>query len=806
MSDAQTDVVDTAALHTASVDTAALHTASVDTVDRAGADPDATQPFAELGLAADEYARIRTILGRRPTSSELAMYSVMWSEHCSYKSSKVHLRQFGEKTSEKTRAALLVGMGENAGVVDVGDGWAVTFKIESHNHPSYVEPYQGAATGVGGIVRDILTMGARPVAVMDALRFGPADAADTARVLPGAVAGIGGYGNCLGLPNIGGELAFDASYLGNPLINALCVGVLRADSIKLAKAEGPGSKVVLFGARTGGDGIGGASVLASTTFDDTKPSRRPAVQVGDPFAEKVLIECCLEIFAADLVTGIQDLGAAGLSCATTELAAAGTGGMDVDLDLAPLRDETLSPEEILMSESQERMMAVVTPENLDGFLAICAKWDVTATVIGTVNSSGRLTMRWHGETIVDVPPRTLAHEGPVYDRPIARPADQDALIADDANHLARPETGDELRDTLLQLAGAPNLADKSWVTDQYDRYVMGNTVLAQPEDSGLIRVSDDSTLGIALATDGNGRYTRLDPYAGAQLALAESYRNVAVSGARPMAVTNCLNFGSPEDPGVMWQFSEAVRGLADGCLQLGIPVTGGNVSFYNQTGTTAILPTPVIGVLGLIDDVTRRVRGGFDADGAHIYLLGDTTPEFGGSEWAHVVHGHLGGRPPAVDLDAERLLADILINSSRDGLIDSAHDLSDGGLGAGAGRGLPALRPWRPHRPARGRRPGRPALRRVGRPGHRHRPAQRGDPLHRHVHGPRPVLAAHRGSGRRVRHTRGPGPFHRHHRRAAPPGAGDAARPVRLISRHRPVGVSTAASPGSRSDDVTRTG
>ncbi len=668
---------------TVSVNT--VDTVTVDTVDRAGTDPDATQPFVELGLAPDEYTRIRTILGRRPTSSELAMYSVMWSEHCSYKSSKVHLRQFGEKTSEQTRAALLVGIGENAGVVDVGDGWAVTFKIESHNHPSYVEPYQGAATGVGGIVRDILTMGARPVAVMDALRFGPADAPDTARVLPGAVAGIGGYGNCLGLPNIGGELAFDASYLGNPLINALCVGVLRADAIKLAKADGPGSKVVLFGARTGGDGIGGASVLASTTFDDTKPSRRPAVQVGDPFAEKVLIECCLEIFAADagrgLVTGIQDLGAAGLSCATTELAAAGTGGMDVDLDLAPLRDETLAPEEILMSESQERMMAVVTPANLDGFMAICAKWDVTATVIGTVNESGRLTMRWHGETIVDVPPRTLAHDGPVYDRPIARPADQDALIADDANNLARPETGDELRDTLLRLVGAPNLADKRWVTDQYDRYVMGNTVLAQPEDSGLIRVSDDSPLGIALATDGNGRYTRLDPYAGAQLALAESYRNVAVSGARPMAVTNCLNFGSPEDPGVMWQFSEAVRGLADGCLQLGIPVTGGNVSFYNQTGTTAILPTPVIGVLGVIDDVTRRVRGGFDADGAHVYLLGETRPEFGGSEWAHVVHGHLGGRPPLVDLDAERLLADILVNSSRDGLIDSAHDLSDGGLG-----------------------------------------------------------------------------------------------------------------------------
>ena len=338
------------------------------------------------------------------------------------------------------------------------------------------------------------------------------------------------------------------------------------------------------------------------------------------------------------------------------------------------------PEEILMSESQERMMAVVTPERLDAFMAICGKWDVTATVIGVVNDSGRLTMNWHGEQIVDVAPRTLAHEGPVYQRPIERPADQDDLIAADANELPRPASGDELRETLLRLISSPNLADKSWVTDQYDRYVLGNTVLAQPEDAGMIRVDETTNLGVALATDGNGRYTRLDPYAGAQLALAEAYRNVATTGARPLAVTNCLNFGSPEDPGVMWQFSEAVRGLADGCQRLGIPVTGGNVSFYNQTGATPILPTPVIGVLGVIDDVTRRTRTGFVGDGGHIYLLGDTRVEFGGSQWAHVVHGHLGGRPPAVDLERERLLADILINSSRDGLIDSAHDLSDGGL------------------------------------------------------------------------------------------------------------------------------
>ncbi len=689
----------------------------VDTVEAAGQTPDQAQPYRELGVADDEYARIKEILGRRPTSSELAMYSVMWSEHCSYKSSKVHLKQFGQKVPAEAKDILLVGMGENAGVVDIGGGLAVTFKIESHNHPSYVEPHQGAATGVGGIVRDILTMGARPVAVMDAIRFGAADAPDTARVLPGVVSGIGGYGNCLGLPNIGGELVFDPSYLGNPLVNALCVGVLRADEIKLAKADGPGSKVVLFGARTGGDGIGGASVLASATFDDegdsdvsiaasasergaepsaepsrkrTKPAKRPAVQVGDPFAEKVLIECCLEIFAADLVTGIQDLGAAGLSCATTELAAAGTGGMDVDLDLAPLRDETLVPEEILMSESQERMMAVVTPENLDAFLSICAKWDVNATVLGTVNDSGRLVMRWHGDVIVDVPPRTLAHEGPVYERPIQRPADQDELVADTGQNLSRPANGDELRATALRLIASPNLADKTWVTDQYDRYVLGNTVLAQPEDAGLIRVSDErwraehggaeSTAGLALSVDGNGRYTRLDPYAGAQLALAEAYRNVATTGARPLAVTNCLNFGSPEDPGVMWQFAEAVRGLADGCQQLGIPVTGGNVSFYNQTGATPILPTPVIGVLGVIDDVARRTPMALRGDGAQLYLLGDTRDEFGGSEWAHAEHGFLGGTPPKVDLERERLLADILINASRDGLIDAAHDLSDGGL------------------------------------------------------------------------------------------------------------------------------
>ena len=649
-----------------------------DTVQAAEADSDVKQPYKELGLAEDEYLNIREILGRRPTSSELAIYSVMWSEHCSYKSSRVHLRQFGEKAPKTD--ALLVGMGENAGVVDVGEGWAVTFKIESHNHPSYVEPHQGAATGVGGIVRDILTMGARPIAVLDSLRFGPLRALDTGRVLPGVVAGIGGYGNCLGLPNIGGEVYFDDTYVGNPLVNALCVGVMRADGVKLAKADGPGNKVVLFGARTGGDGIGGASVLASASFDEAHQKKRPSVQVGDPFAEKVLIECCLEIFAADLVVGIQDLGAAGISCATTELAAAGAGGMDVDLDVVPLRDPTLTPEEILMSESQERMMAVVEPGRLDEFLAVCAKWEVTATVIGTVTDTGRLRMTWRGEQIVDLPPGTAANDGPVYQRPIERPLDQDALVEHDGATLPRPRNNTELRTTVLRLAASPNLADKSWITDQYDRYVMGNTVLAQPEDAGMVRLDESTHRGIAISTDGNGRYTRLDPYAGAQLALAEAYRNVALTGARPLAVTNCLNFGSPEDPAVMWQFAEAVRGLADGCQALGTPVTGGNVSFYNQTGTSPILPTPVIGVLGVIDDVRRRIPQGFSADRSQIYLLGETRDEFGGSEWAWAVHGFLGGRPPVVDFAREQAIAEVLAVAAREGWLDSAHDLSEGGL------------------------------------------------------------------------------------------------------------------------------
>ena len=649
---------------------------ALDTVAIASTTPDQVQPFAELGLKGDEYQRIREILGRRPSSSELAMYSVMWSEHCSYKSSKVHLRQFGEKAPKSD--ALLVGIGENAGVVDVGQGYAVTFKIESHNHPSFIEPYQGAATGIGGIVRDILTMGARPIAVMDPLRFGPADAPDTRRVLPGVIAGIGGYGNCLGLPNIGGEIIFDQTYAGNPLVNALCVGVMRHEQIKLAKASGPGNLVVLFGAKTGGDGIGGVSVLASETFGASVPAKRPSVQVGDPFTEKVLIECSLEIFAEDLVVGIQDLGGAGLSCATSELASGGSGGMEVELDKVPLRDPSLSPEEILMSESQERMCAIVEPSKIARFLEICEKWDVTVTVIGKVTDGDRLIITWHGEVIVDVPPRTVAHEGPVYNRPMAKPGYFDQLNAKVLD-IPMPKNNAEIKAAILKLMSSANMADKSWVTAQYDKYVQGNTIQSQPQDAGMVRIDENTHLGVAISTDANASWSYLNPYEGAKLALAEAARNIATAGAKPLAVTNCLNFGSPEDPAVMWQFAETVRGLADGCLEMGLPVTGGNVSFYNQTGDVAILPTPIIGVLGVIQDVRTRMPMSFDVAGLELYLLGQTRADLAGSQWAYL-HNERGGQAPLANLKNEMSLIDFLLESQS--LCSARHDVSQGGLTA----------------------------------------------------------------------------------------------------------------------------
>lgn len=647
-----------------------------DTVEAAQQQPDLEQPYASLGLKDDEYARIKAILGRRPTDAELAMYSVMWSEHCSYKSSKVHLRYFGETTTEEMGSKILAGIGENAGVVDIGDGNAVTFRVESHNHPSFVEPHQGAATGIGGIVRDIMAMGARPIAVMDQLRFGPADAPDTSRVLPGVVDGISHYGNCLGLPNIGGETVFDASYAGNPLVNALCVGTLKVDDLKLAFASGLGNKVMLFGSRTGLDGIGGVSVLASDSFEDGAERKLPAVQVGDPFAEKVLIECCLDLYQAGVVVGIQDLGGAGLACATSELAAAGDGGMEINLDAVPLRAENMTAAEILSSESQERMCAVVKPEDVERFKEICAHWDVTCAEIGEVTDGKHLLIRHKGELVVDAPAHTIAHEGPVYERPFARPEWQDQL--QELTSMPRPATGEELRAALLKMVGSPALCSREFITNQYDRYVRGNTVKAQHSDAGVLRIDEETGRGVAVSADASGRYTKLDPNMGARLALAEAYRNVAVCGARPIAVTNCLNFGSPEDPGVMWQFREAVHGLADGSKELGIPVSGGNVSFYNQTGDEAILPTPVVGVLGVIDNVEHAI--GHDLGSAEeevLYILGETRDELGGSIWQDVSGSGLSGLPPQVNLVHEQRLADFFVGNT---LLTAAHDVSEGGI------------------------------------------------------------------------------------------------------------------------------
>lgn len=649
-----------------------------DTVEKAQSTPGEQQPYAELGLKDDEYQRIHDILGRRPTDAELTMYSVMWSEHCSYKSSKTHLRYFGETMTEEMGEKILAGIGENAGVVDIGDGNAVTFRVESHNHPSYVEPYQGAATGVGGIVRDIMAMGARPIAVMDQLRFGPADAPDTKRVLPGVVSGIGGYGNSLGLPNIGGETVFDETYAGNPLVNALCVGTLKVDDLKLAFASGKGNKVMLFGSRTGLDGIGGVSVLASDTFEDGAERKLPAVQVGDPFAEKVLIECCLDLYHAGVVVGIQDLGGAGLACATSELAASGDGGMEVNLDNVPLRAQNMTAAEILASESQERMCAVVAPENVEKFREICEHWDVTCAEIGEVTEGNHLVIRHQGEVVVDAPAGTIADEAPEYDRPYARPEWQDEL----QKYQGTDKRG--LVESLQKLVSSPALCSRDFIMNQYDRYVRGNTVQSHHADAGVLRIDEETGRGVAVSADASGRYTKLDPNMGARLALAEAYRNVAVTGAKPVAITNCLNYGSPENPDVMWQFRESVHGLADAAVELSIPVSGGNVSFYNQTGEEPILPTPVVGVLGVIDDVHKAIGNELGTVGEKEVLiaLGETKDEFGGSIWQQVSAdtsdaSSLNGLPPQVDMANEKRLAEFFHGNE---LLTAAHDISEGGL------------------------------------------------------------------------------------------------------------------------------
>ena len=643
--------------------------------------PEPLQLAKELGLTGDEYDRIVQTLGREPSTAELGTYSVMWSEHCSYKSSRIYLRGL---PTEGER--ILVGPGENAGVVDVGDGLAVTFKIESHNHPSFVEPFQGAATGVGGIIRDILTMGARPIALLDPLRFGDPGDPRTRWVVDGVVRGVGHYGNSIGVATVGGETVFDPSYSGNPLVNVLCVGVLPADRIQLARAERSGDIAVLIGQRTGRDGIGGASVLASAEFstagvDDAK---RPNVQVGDPFAGKLLIESCLELFEAGLLSGIQDMGAAGIACSTAEMASAAGMGMRVDLDKVPLRESSMEAWEILCSESQERMLALVAPERLDDVLAICGRWGVDATPIGEVTDTGQLVFTRHGQVVHDAPAASLAHDGPVYERPVA---DWDAPGADeDVDALPPPE---DLSDAVVRVLTSPNVTPPRWVYEQYDALVGAGTVQGPGADAAVIRLPAASwgrrpstvARGVAVSTDGNGRWCTLDPAEGARLVVAEAARNVACTGATPVAATNCLNFGSPEHPPVMGAFRDTVAGMSEACAALGTPITGGNVSFYNATGNEPIRPTPVIGVLGVIDDVSRAVGVPFRQPGDALLVLGaPTRPGLGGSEYAWVYHGRVAGAPPRIDLAEERALHGLLVAAAAEGLLRSAHDVSVGGL------------------------------------------------------------------------------------------------------------------------------
>ena len=625
-----------------------------------------------LGLTDDELGAIVTTLGREPNPAELAMYAAMWSEHCSYKSSKIHLR-----TLPTEGPAVLVGPGQDAGAVDVGDGLAVVFKMESHSHPSAVEPYQGAATGVGGIVRDIISMGARPIALLDPLRFGPLTEERNRWLFEGVVAGIGGYGNCIGVPTVGGEIAFAQPHSANPSVNVMCIGVAPADRlVTSARDVHEGALLVLFGAATGRDGIGGVSVLASRTIEEGSEESRPSVQIGDPFAEKLLIEASLELVERDLLEGLQDLGGAGLTCAVSESAARAGLGAELDLDAVPLREPDLEAFEILTSESQERMLALVAPERVGEVRAVCERWGLASAVVGRLVEGGGLRVVLGGTTVAEVPARSLADEGPVYARPMEPPAEPEDSLAEDPTFAA---VSVEPEDALLRVLASPNVADKSWVWEQYDSLVQGGTVRGPGGDAALIRI-EGTLKALALSSDGKGRFGRLDPYLGAAHAVAEAARNVACTGARPLAITNCLNFGNPERPEVMWQFAESIRGISDACRAFDTPVTGGNVSFYNESGDSAIWPTPVIGMLGLLQDYRLAVTSAFADAGAAVYLLGETLPELGGSEFAEVVLGTLAGRAPALDLEREQRLHLLLLEAAGADLLASAHDCSEGGL------------------------------------------------------------------------------------------------------------------------------
>src|SRR5262245_35855934 len=640
----------------------------------------------QLGLTDDELAAIVELLGRDPTELELAMYAVMWSEHCSYKSSRAHLRRLPTDADW-----VLVGPGEGAGVVDVGDGLAVALRIESHNHPSAVEPYQGAATGVGGIIRDVFSMGARPIALMDPLRFGPLDDARTRYLFEGVVSGISGYGNAVGVPTVGGEVVFDDCYRENPLVNVLCLGLLPHDRLVLARARGPGNLAVLLGSSTGRDGIGGASVLASAGFEEGAEAKRPSVQVGDPLEEKKLIEACLALLDAGLAVGVQDLGAAGLSCAASETAAKAGAGMDVDVARVRRREPGMSPVEVMTSESQERMLVIVQPDDLQEVLGLCARWEIDASVVGRVTDSGRFRVYdgvfgdgtqagGDGVPLADVPVGSLG-DGPLYDRPRARPIVQDALqAADPAPELAaRFPDGADVSSELLALLATPTIADKSWVWRQYDHQLFLDTVAGPGSDAAVLRLKEPDR-ALALTTDGKGRFCRLDPRTGGRLAVLEAARNVACVGARPLALVNCLNFGNPEHPEVMWQFTEVVEGMSEACVELEVPVVGGNVSFYNESLGSDIDPTPVVGLLGLIDELDDRPPPAALAPGTRVVVLGETYVELGGSEWATVVHGLDGGMPPRADLAAGLRLHELVRALVAGGLVDGVHDCAEGGL------------------------------------------------------------------------------------------------------------------------------
>lgn len=626
--------------------------------------------LARHGITADEYARIVQRLGREPNLTELGIFSVMWSEHCSYKSSRLHL-----KTLPTQGPRVLQGPGENAGAVDIGDGLAAVFKIESHNHPSFIEPYQGAATGVGGIIRDIFTMGARPIALLNSLRFGRIDRPEVRRVLEGVVAGIAGYGNSIGIPTIGGEVAFDDSYAGNPLVNVFCLGIARADEIVKGIATGVGNPVYYVGAKTGRDGIHGAT-MASAEFDDKLDEKRPAVQVGDPFMEKLLLEACLEVMRSDALVGIQDMGAAGLTCSTCEMGARGGMGVEIDVAQVPQRETGMTPYEILLSESQERMLLVVKKGREAEVERIFEKWDLHAVHIGEVTSDGLMRVKERGVTVAELPTKALADEAPMYDRPTREPEWLKDVQSLDVESL-RP-SGDA-SSTWLRLLAAPGIASKRWIYRQYDHMVRTNTLVLPGLGAGVVRVKSTKR-ALAMSVDGNGRYSFLDPFRGAQLAVAEACRNVACAGALPIGATNNLNFGNPEKPEIMWQLVQAVRGIGAACRALDVPITGGNVSLYNETDGKAILPTPVLGVVGVIEDATRVQARAFPEDGAAIVLLGEGRDELGGSEYLYQVHGLLKGQPPQLDLDAEVRLQKLLVETAADGLTMSAHDCAEGGL------------------------------------------------------------------------------------------------------------------------------